>query len=99
MGLFATLVQKISDHPVLFIFLRGILENDFKAIRSTIRRELDLGPSARTHDGTAHAGCSRADVVGVGEPDQLQPAAYLFKKHWKSLAVSRGFAVLPSQLA
>jgi SAM-dependent methyltransferase len=49
-ALFARIVQKISDHPVLFIFLRGILENDFKAIRATIRRELDLGPSARTLD-------------------------------------------------
>ena len=48
--LFATLVQKISDHPVLFIFLRGILENDFRAIRSTIRRELDLRPGVRTLD-------------------------------------------------
>ena len=50
MGLFGTIVQKISDHPVLFIFLRGILENDFRAIRSTIRREMDLSPAARTLD-------------------------------------------------
>ena len=50
MSLFGRLVQKISDNPVLFIFLRGILENDFKAIRSTICRELDLGPGARTLD-------------------------------------------------
>ena len=40
MGLFAATVQRISDHPVLFIFLRSILENDFKAIRAVIRREL-----------------------------------------------------------
>ena len=44
------LSRRSSDNPVLFIFLRGILENDFKAIRSTIRRELDLGPGARTLD-------------------------------------------------
>lgn len=50
MGLFSRVVQKISDHPVLFIFLRSLLENDFRAIRATIRRELDLGPAARTLD-------------------------------------------------
>ena len=70
MGLFATLVQKISDHPVLFIFLRGILENDFKAIRATIRRELDLGPGARTLDLGCGPGAfsdllEAGDYVGV----------------------------------
>jgi ubiquinone/menaquinone biosynthesis C-methylase UbiE len=70
MGLFATLVQKISDHPVLFIFLRGILENDFRAIRSTIRREMDLGPSARTLDLGCGPGAfsdlfEAGDYVGV----------------------------------
>jgi hypothetical protein len=34
MGLFASLVERVSDHPVLFIFFRRILENDFKAIRA-----------------------------------------------------------------
>ena len=36
MGLLATLVEKVSDNPVLFIFFRSILENDFKAIRAQI---------------------------------------------------------------
>jgi len=50
MGLFAQLVQRISDHPVLFIFIRGLLENDFKAIRALIRQDLRLGEGLRTLD-------------------------------------------------
>jgi SAM-dependent methyltransferase len=50
MGLFAKLVETISDHPVLFIFCRSILENDFKAIRAVIRRELRVGQGLRTLD-------------------------------------------------
>jgi ubiquinone/menaquinone biosynthesis C-methylase UbiE len=50
MGLFATTVQRISDHPVLFIVLRSILENDFKAIRAVIRRELRPGRGLRSLD-------------------------------------------------
>src|SRR5688572_9760502 len=50
MGLFAKFVEKVSDHPVLFIFIRGILENDFKAIRSVIRRELRPGKGLRSLD-------------------------------------------------
>jgi ubiquinone/menaquinone biosynthesis C-methylase UbiE len=50
MGLFQTLVEKISDHPVLFIFIRGILENDFKAIRATIRQDLKLDGRLRSLD-------------------------------------------------
>ena len=70
MSLFGRLVQKISDNPVLFIFLRGVLENDFKAIRSTIRRELDLGPGARTLDLGCGPGAfsdlfEAGDYVGV----------------------------------
>ena len=70
MSLFGRLVQKISDNPVLFIFLRGILENDFKAIRSTIRREMDLGPGARTLDLGCGPGAfsdlfEKGDYVGV----------------------------------
>jgi ubiquinone/menaquinone biosynthesis C-methylase UbiE len=69
-SLFGRLVQKISDNPVLFIFLRGILENDFKAIRSTIRREMDLGPGARTLDLGCGPGAfsdlfEKGDYVGV----------------------------------
>ncbi len=50
MGLFATIVEKVSDHPVLFIFIRGILENDFKSIRAIIRRDLKQDASMRTLD-------------------------------------------------
>lgn len=50
MGLFQTLVERISDHPVLFIFIRGILENDFKAIRATIRQDLRLDGRLRSLD-------------------------------------------------
>ena len=50
MGLFAKVVERVSDHPVLFIFIRGILENDFKAIRSVIRRELRPGRGLRSLD-------------------------------------------------
>ena len=48
--LFAKLVERISDHPVLFILCRSLLENDFKAIRALIRRELRLGAGLRTLD-------------------------------------------------
>lgn len=50
MGLLATIVERISDHPVLFIFCRSLLENDFKAIRALIRRDLGLVPGVRTLD-------------------------------------------------
>ena len=50
MGLLSTLVERISDHPVLFIFIRGLLENDFRAIRQVIRRELRLGQGLSTLD-------------------------------------------------
>src|SRR5712691_7069867 len=50
MGLFSTLVEKISDHPVLFILILSVLENDFKAIRAVIRRDMSLSQGARTLD-------------------------------------------------
>jgi ubiquinone/menaquinone biosynthesis C-methylase UbiE len=50
MGLFSSIVERISDHPVLFIFFRGLLENDFKAIRALIRRELRVGQGLATLD-------------------------------------------------
>ena len=50
MGLFAATVQRISDHPVLFIVLRSILENDFKAIRAVIRGKLRVRQGLRTLD-------------------------------------------------
>ncbi len=50
MGLLAKVVERVSDHPVLFIFCRSLLENDFKAIRAVIRRELRVGQGLRTLD-------------------------------------------------
>jgi ubiquinone/menaquinone biosynthesis C-methylase UbiE len=50
MGLLAKIVERISDHPVLFIFCRSLLENDFKAIRAVIRRHLRVGEGLRTLD-------------------------------------------------
>lgn len=50
MKLLNSLIEKVSDHPVLFIFFRAILENDFKAIRAVIRRDLDMSPGKRTLD-------------------------------------------------
>jgi SAM-dependent methyltransferase len=50
MGLFSKIVERISDHPVLFIFIRGLLENDFKAIRAIIRRDLRTGAGVSTLD-------------------------------------------------
>ncbi len=66
MGLFATLVEKISDHPVLFILIRGILENDFKAIRAVIRRDLALGRDVRTLDMGCGPGAF-ADLFAQGD--------------------------------
>lgn len=50
MGLLNALVERISDHPVLFIFCRRILENDFSSIRALIRRDLRLDHGMRTLD-------------------------------------------------
>jgi len=50
MGLLSTVVEKVSDNPVLFIFFRSILENDFKAIRAQIKKEMRLGKGLRTLD-------------------------------------------------
>src|ERR1043165_6091012 len=44
--------------------------------------------------------CGNALVaVEVHLSDQVQPIAYVFKKHWKSLALSAGLPVLWSRLA
>jgi SAM-dependent methyltransferase len=59
-SLFAKLVEKVSDHPVLFIFFRSILENDFKAIRAVIRRHLKTGAGVRTLD----LGCGPGEFAG-----------------------------------
>jgi len=50
MGFFATVIERVSDNPILFIFFRSLLENDFKSIRSVIRSELKLGEGLRTLD-------------------------------------------------
>lgn len=50
MSLLGRVVETVSDHPVLFIFCRSILENDFKAIRRVIRADLSLEPGKRTLD-------------------------------------------------
>jgi ubiquinone/menaquinone biosynthesis C-methylase UbiE len=50
MGFLSTIVEQVSDHPVLFIWIRSILENDFRAIRATIRACLSAGPGVRTLD-------------------------------------------------
>lgn len=65
MGLFSRLVETISDHPVLFIFFRSILENDFKAIRAVIRRDLRLGQGLRTLD----LGCGPGAFADLFEGD------------------------------
>ena len=65
MGLFAAVVQRVSDHPVLFIVLRSILENDFKAIRAVIRRHLRARQGLRTLD----LGCGPGAFADIFEGD------------------------------
>jgi ubiquinone/menaquinone biosynthesis C-methylase UbiE len=70
MGLFTKLVEYVSDHPVLFIFFRSLLENDFRAIRAVIRRHLSLGGDVRTLDLGCGPGAfadlfERQDYVGA----------------------------------
>lgn len=66
MGLFATLVERISDHPVLFIFIRGILENDFKAIRAVVRQRLEPGAGVKSLD----LGCGPGAFADMFRGDQ-----------------------------
>jgi SAM-dependent methyltransferase len=65
LGLLAKAVERVSDHPVLFIFCRSLLENDFKAIRALIRRELRLGQRLRTLD----LGCGPGAFADLFEGD------------------------------
>jgi SAM-dependent methyltransferase len=65
MGLLAKIVEKVSDHPVLFIMVRGILENDFKAIRALIGKDLKVGQGLRTLD----LGCGPGAFSDVFEGD------------------------------
>ncbi len=50
MGFFSKLVAWTSEQPALFLFLRGLLENDFRAIRAVIRRHLSSQDGVRTLD-------------------------------------------------
>jgi ubiquinone/menaquinone biosynthesis C-methylase UbiE len=50
MGLFSKLVAWTSEQPALFLFLRGLLENDFRVIRAVIRRHLSGQAGVRTLD-------------------------------------------------
>lgn len=50
MKLLSKVVERISDHPVLFIFFRSLLENDFAAIRALIRQDLELDRGLRSLD-------------------------------------------------
>jgi len=65
MGLLAKIVERVSDHPVLFIFFRSLLENDFKAIRAVIRRHLRAGQGLRTLD----LGCGPGAFADVFDGD------------------------------
>jgi ubiquinone/menaquinone biosynthesis C-methylase UbiE len=44
------LVSWLSDQPALFLFLRGLLEDGFRAIRAVIVRDLSAAPGTRTLD-------------------------------------------------
>ena len=50
MSLLHSIVERISENPVLFIFCRSLLENDFKAIREVISRHLRLEEGVRSLD-------------------------------------------------
>jgi SAM-dependent methyltransferase len=70
MSLLGRVVQRISDHPVLFILVRSLLENDFRSVRAVIRRELSTEPGVRTLDVGCGPGAfadifQRGDYVGV----------------------------------
>jgi ubiquinone/menaquinone biosynthesis C-methylase UbiE len=48
--MFSKLIAWLSDQPALFLFLRGVLENDFRAIRAIIARDLAGRAGTRTLD-------------------------------------------------
>jgi ubiquinone/menaquinone biosynthesis C-methylase UbiE len=50
MIIFSKLVAWASEQPGLFLFLRGLLENDFRAIRAIIRRHLSAEAGVFTLD-------------------------------------------------
>lgn len=43
-------IEKLSDHPGLFLFARGILEDNFKAIHKAIREQLSIKPGHKVLD-------------------------------------------------
>ena len=45
-----SIIEKLSDQPGLFLFARGILEDNFKAIHRTIREQLSMKPGHRVLD-------------------------------------------------
>jgi ubiquinone/menaquinone biosynthesis C-methylase UbiE len=45
-----SIIEKLSDHPGLFLFARGILEDNFKAIHRTIREQLSMKPGHKVLD-------------------------------------------------
>jgi ubiquinone/menaquinone biosynthesis C-methylase UbiE len=50
MGIFSNLVAWASEQPALFLFLRGIVENDFRAIRALVGRRLSAEAGVATLD-------------------------------------------------
>ncbi len=44
------IIEKLSNHPGLFLFCRGLLEADFTAIRQTIQENLPSGDGHRVLD-------------------------------------------------
>ena len=50
MALLSPLARWVSSRPVPFIFLRGLAERDFGAVRGVVRRHLSLDAKRRTLD-------------------------------------------------
>jgi ubiquinone/menaquinone biosynthesis C-methylase UbiE len=60
------LISWLSDQPALFLFLRGVLENDFRAIRAIIARDLPGLGAARTLD----LGCGPGAFSTLFDPEK-----------------------------
>ena len=60
------LIAWLSDQPALFLFLRGVLENDFRAIRAIIARDLPGHGAARTLD----LGCGPGAFSTLFDPEK-----------------------------
>jgi len=64
------LIEKLSNHPGLFLFCRGVFEANFRAIRRTIREQLPAQPGRRVLDVACGPGAFSAlfpaeDYVGI----------------------------------